>query len=40
MRDNLENTKSTHENSIYKKIGLGIYIVFALYCFRLVNIYD
>ena len=30
MRDNLENTKSTHENSIYKKIGLGIYIVFAV----------
>ena len=30
MRDNLENTKSTHENSIYKKIGLGIYIVFSL----------
>ena len=30
MRDNLENTKSTHENSIYKKIGLGIYILFAL----------
>ena len=30
MRDNLENTKSTQEKSIYKKIGLGIYIIFAL----------
>lgn len=30
MRDNLENTKSTQENSIYIKIGLGIYIIFAL----------
>jgi len=30
MRDNLENTKSTQEKSVYKKIGLGIYIIFAL----------
>ena len=30
MRDKLENTKSTQEKSVYKKIGLGIYIIFAL----------
>jgi hypothetical protein len=30
MRDELENTKSTQKNSIHRKIGLGIYIIFAL----------
>lgn len=30
MRDKLENTKSTQRSSVYKKIGLGIYIIFAL----------
>ena len=30
MRDELENTKSTQKNSINRKIGLGIYIIFAL----------
>lgn len=30
MRDKLEDTKSTQKNSVHKKIGLGIYIIFAL----------
>ncbi len=30
MRDELENTKSTQKNSIHRKIGLGIYIIFAV----------
>ena len=30
MRHKLENTKSTQRSSVYKKIGLGIYIIFAL----------
>lgn len=30
MIDKLENTKSTQKNSIHRKIGLGIYIIFAL----------
>ena len=30
MRDNLENTKPTQKKSIYRKIGVGIYIIFAL----------
>ena len=30
MRDELENTKSTQKHSIHRKIGLGIYIIFAV----------
>jgi len=40
MRDELENTKSTQKNSIYKKTGLGIYIIFAvIYYFFMQDIF-
>ena len=30
MIDKIESTKSTQEKSIYRKIGVGVYIIFAL----------